>query len=83
MTPTSLGSSSTTPGLSGARYDDVKLRDTVFTNVPLTRSQISNACLSDVSIEDANYTGVRSEGILVADLLRVHRERHPPETVRA
>ena len=69
--------------LSGAKYLDVNLRDTVFENIALTRSKIRNACLGDVSIEDANYTGMRIEGILVTELLRVYREIHPPESKKA
>ena len=37
---------------------------------------ICNACLGDVSIADANYTGMRIDGILVSELLRVYREHH-------
>ena len=37
---------------------------------------IRNACLSDVSIADANCTGMRIDGILVSELLRVYREHH-------
>jgi len=44
--------------------------------LPFTGSTIRNACLGDVSIADANYTGMRIEGILVTELLRVYRERH-------
>ena len=62
--------------LSGSKFDDVNLRDTVFENVALTRSRIHNACLGDLSIEDANYTGMRIDGILVTELLRVYRESH-------
>jgi uncharacterized protein YjbI with pentapeptide repeats len=63
--------------LSGSRFEDVNLREAVFEDVALTGATIRNACLGDVSIDDANYTGMRIEGILVTDLLRVYRERHP------
>jgi hypothetical protein len=69
--------------LSNAKYLDVNLRDTVFENIALTRSKIRNACLGDVSIEDANYTGMRIEGILVTELLRVYRETHLPDAKQA
>ena len=62
---------------SGSRFDDVNLRDTVFENVSLTRSRIHNACLGDLAVEDANHAGMRIEGILVTELLRVYRESHP------
>jgi hypothetical protein len=32
-------------------------------------------CLGDVTIEDANLTGMRIDGILVTDLLRVYRQQ--------
>jgi uncharacterized protein YjbI with pentapeptide repeats len=44
-------------------------------DVALTGATIRNACLGDVTIADANYTGMRIEGILVTDLLRVYREQ--------
>ena len=62
--------------LSGSRFDDVNLRDTVLDYVSLARSKIRNACLGDLSIEDANYSGMRIDGFLVTELLRVYRERH-------
>ena len=65
--------------LSGAKYEDVNLRDSVFENVAFTRARIRNACLGDVSIEDANYAGMRIDGILVTELLRTYRESHPAE----
>jgi hypothetical protein len=42
----------------------------------LTGSTIRNACLAGVSIADAGYQGMRIEGILVTELLRVYRETH-------
>ena len=62
--------------LSGSKFDDVNLRDTVFENIALTRSKVHNACLGDLCIEYANYTGMRIEGILVTELLRMYRESH-------
>jgi uncharacterized protein YjbI with pentapeptide repeats len=61
--------------LSASRFDDVNLRGAVFTNVALSGATIRNACLADVSISDADYKGMRIEGILVTELLRVYRER--------
>lgn len=60
--------------LQRSRFRDVNLRASEFEDVALTGSTIRNACLGDVSIVDANYTGMRIEGILVTDLLRVYRE---------
>jgi uncharacterized protein YjbI with pentapeptide repeats len=60
--------------LERSKFRDVNLRASEFEDVALTGSTIRNACLGDVSIADANYTGMRIEGILVTDLLRVYRE---------
>jgi uncharacterized protein YjbI with pentapeptide repeats len=60
--------------LSGARFHAVILEGAEFVNVALTGSTIRNACLAGVSIADAGYEGMRIEGILVSELLRVYRE---------
>jgi uncharacterized protein YjbI with pentapeptide repeats len=65
--------------LSTSKYNDVNLRDSVFDDVDLTRATIRNACMADVSIADANYTGMRIEGILVTELLRVYQETNQTE----
>jgi len=62
--------------LASSRFDDVNLRGAVFTNVALSGATIRDACLADVSIADAGYEGMRIEGILVTELLRVYRERN-------
>ncbi|MEO8506187.1 MAG: pentapeptide repeat-containing protein [Betaproteobacteria bacterium] len=62
--------------LERAKFRDVNLRRAQFDDVALTGATIRNACLGDVSISDANYNGMRIEGILVTELLRIHRERH-------
>jgi len=61
--------------LAGSQFRDVNLRGAVFTNVALSGATIRDACLADVSIADAGYEGMRIEGILVTELLRVYRER--------
>jgi uncharacterized protein YjbI with pentapeptide repeats len=60
--------------LSGAKFDDVNLRGVEFHNVAFTGGSIRDACLGELAIEDANYQGMRIEGILVTELLRVYRE---------
>ena len=60
--------------LEGSKFHDVNLRGANFSDVALTGATIQNACLGDVTISDANYIGMRIEGILVTDLLRVYRE---------
>ena len=62
--------------LSSSKFDDVNLRGAVFTNVALSGATIRDACLADLSIADAGYEGMRIEGILVTELLRVYRERN-------
>jgi Pentapeptide repeats (8 copies) len=61
--------------LSQASFDDVNLRGAVFNNVALTGATIRDACLKDFSIQDAGYEGMKIDGILVTELLRVYRER--------
>jgi uncharacterized protein YjbI with pentapeptide repeats len=68
------GSEFVDTNLEGAKFHDVNLRGAHFADVALTGATIRNACLEEVSIIDANYTGMRIEGILVTDLLRVFRE---------
>jgi uncharacterized protein YjbI with pentapeptide repeats len=60
--------------LEGSSFRDVNLRGAEFDDVALTGAKIRNACLGDVTIADANYTGMRIEGILVTELLRAYRE---------
>jgi uncharacterized protein YjbI with pentapeptide repeats len=60
--------------LSGVRFHEVNFEGAEFVNVALTGSIIRNACLAGVSIADAGYEGMRIEGILVTELLRVYRE---------
>ena len=54
--------------LSNAKFDDVNLRGVEFHNIAFTGGSIRNACLGDFTIDDANYDGMRIEGILVTDL---------------
>ena len=60
--------------LEGSKFHDVNLRGADFSDVALTGARIRNACLGDVTIADANYSGMRIDGILVTELLRVYRE---------
>ena len=68
------GSEFVDANLEGAKFHDVNLRGAEFSDVALTGATIRNACLGDVSIADANYAGMRIEGILVTDLLHVFRK---------
>jgi uncharacterized protein YjbI with pentapeptide repeats len=61
--------------LSEAVFDDVSLHGASFRNIALTGATFRNVCFGDVSIAEASYTGMRIEGILVTELLRVYRER--------
>jgi len=69
------GSEFVDTSLEGAKFHDVNLRRADFSDVAFTGSTIRNACLGDVTIADANYTGMRIEGILVTDLLRAFHEK--------
>lgn len=68
------GSEFVDSNLEGSSFHDVNLRHANFSDVALTGAKIQNACLGDVMIVDGNYTGMRIEGILVTDLLRVYQE---------
>ena len=63
--------------LAGARFVDVNIAGARFEDVALTGTVIRNANCSDVSIEDARYDGMRIDGILVTELLRVYRSQSP------
>jgi uncharacterized protein YjbI with pentapeptide repeats len=69
------GSEFVDTNLEQSKFHDVNLRASEFDDVAFTGSTIRNACLGDVSIADANYSGMRIDGILVTELLRVYRER--------
>ena len=69
------GSTFTHSSLEGAKFHDVDLRGAAFVDVALTGARLSNLCLGDVTIADANYAGMRIEGILVTELLRVYRQQ--------
>jgi len=69
------GSEFVDTSLEGAKFHDVNLRRADFFDVAFTGATIRNACLGDVTVADANYTGMRIEGILVTDLLRAFQER--------
>jgi len=62
--------------LSNAKFDDVKLSGVEFHNIAFTDGSIRNACLGNLTIEDAAYDGMCIEGIPVTELLRVYREHN-------
>ena len=55
-----------------ATFDDVNLCGAQVHNVALTNAAIRDAYLGNVTIEGAGYEEMRTEGILVTDLLRVY-----------
>jgi uncharacterized protein YjbI with pentapeptide repeats len=61
--------------LAGSAFTHSSLEGAQFIDVALTGARFSNPCLGDVTIEDANYAGMRIEGILVTELLRVYRQQ--------
>jgi uncharacterized protein YjbI with pentapeptide repeats len=73
--------------LHGSKFEDVNLSSSDFHDVDLSGSKfddinfngavIKNTCLGDVSISDADYTGMRIDGILVTELLRAYSAAHP------
>jgi hypothetical protein len=81
------GSEFINTNLSGAQFRDVRLADAHFVDVnlagvrfedvALTRAVIHNANCSHLTIADACYEGMRIDGILVTELLRVYRSQPP------
>lgn len=69
------GSEFVDTSLEAAKFHDVNLRRAEFADVAFTGATIRNACLGDVTISNANYVGMRIEGILVTDLLRAFHEK--------
>lgn len=57
-------------------FQDVNLRGSVFRNVAFTGARLQNVCLGDVDIGDANIEGMKINGILVSELLRVYAQVH-------
>jgi uncharacterized protein YjbI with pentapeptide repeats len=71
--------------LSGAQFTDVNLGAAQFVDVNLAGARLEDVSLIGVTIENANctdlsitharYDGMRIDGIMVSELLRVYRER--------
>src|SRR5687768_6395148 len=61
--------------LASAQFADVNLAGARFEDVALRGAVIRNANCSHLSIEDACYEGMRVDGILLTELLRVYRSR--------
>ena len=60
--------------LTGSAFEDVSLRDCSFHNVAFSNSKVENACMKNVDIRNAAYDGMKIEGILVTELLRVYQK---------
>jgi len=56
-----------------SRFDDVNLESTEFTNANLAATRFSNVNFSHASIDDADLTGMKINGILVSDLLSAYQ----------
>lgn len=63
--------------LQRTAFEDVNLRGSVFRNVAFTDARFENVCFGNVDIGDANIEGMKINGILVTDLLRVYAQAHP------
>jgi len=57
-------------------FEDVNLRGSVFRNVAFTDARLENVCFGNVDIGDANIEGMKINGILVSELLRVYAQAH-------
>jgi uncharacterized protein YjbI with pentapeptide repeats len=66
-----------------SRFDDVNLESTEFTNANLAATRFSNVNFSQASIEDADLTGMKINGILVSELLRAYRQSSGQSTLQS
>jgi uncharacterized protein YjbI with pentapeptide repeats len=62
--------------LERTAFEDVNLRGSVFRNVAFTDARFQNVCFANVDIGDANVEGMKINGILVTELLRVYVQAH-------
>jgi uncharacterized protein YjbI with pentapeptide repeats len=72
------GSRFAASSLAKSTFNDVNLRESLFDNVALTGAVFRNVCLAGATIDDANLEGLRINGILVSELLRVYDEGRQP-----
>ena len=63
--------------LAEARFADVNLSGARFEDMALTGAVFHEVNCSDVLIADGRYDGMRIDGILVTELLRVYRAKNP------
>ena len=61
--------------LAGVEFVDVNLSGARLEDIALTGTVIRNANCTNVTIDHARYDGMRIDGILVTDLLRVYHSR--------
>ena len=75
--------------LHGSSFDDVNLKEAMFTNVTLEGASFSNLCMKNAVIEDGglsglairecDLTGMTINGILVTDLIAAYQAATPPK----
>lgn len=53
----------------------MNLADSTLEDINLTGTTIKNVNLSTVAIDDADFTGMKLDGILVMDLMQVYLEQ--------
>jgi len=62
--------------LAHATFDDVALAHATFRDINFAGATFENVNLTDVQISQANLTGMKINGILVTELLELHRSRN-------
>jgi uncharacterized protein YjbI with pentapeptide repeats len=67
------GSSFVDVNMSGASFEDVNMSNCRMHDINLTGLTISDANLTDATISQAKFSGMKIDGILVTELLRVYR----------
>jgi hypothetical protein len=69
------GAQFTDVNLGAAQFVDINLAGARLEDVSLIGVTIENANCTDLSITHARYDGMRIDGLLVTELLRVYREQ--------
>lgn len=73
------GARFTNVNLGVAQFTDVNMAGARFEDVSLIDATVENVNCTNFSIRHARYEGMRIDGILVTELLRVYRDSHPAD----
>jgi len=60
--------------LAGSNFGEVQLRASSFHSVDMAACKFRDVSFIDVIMEACDFTGMRIDGVLVTDLVRVYAE---------